>query len=85
MAQVVRSDAEEKTGHRKLSGAIVHEVEHIPDERQKVLAWIGEVGDLKLKTLRECALGGRVGSRRYPFLAALVVEALAGPGDGGGD
>lgn len=31
------------------------------------------------------ALRGRVGSRRYPFLAALVVEALAGPGDGGGD
>ena len=55
-AHLVRRGVVDRTAHAKLSGAVVHEVEHIPDERRGVLAWIGEVGDLGLKRLRECAL-----------------------------
>ena len=55
-AHVVRCDAEKRTGRSNLSGAVVHEVEHIPCERQSVLTWIAGVGDLNITRLRQCAL-----------------------------
>ena len=35
-----------------LSGTVVHEVEHLPDEQQEVLAWIARIGQLKVRRLR---------------------------------
>ena len=53
---LVRCDATDSTGRDNLAGAVVHEVEHISDERRSVLAWIGESEHLKVKRLRECTL-----------------------------
>ena len=53
---LVRCNATDSTGRDNLAGAVVHEVEHIADERRSLLAWIGESGHLKVKRLRECAL-----------------------------
>lgn len=61
-AHLVRSDVAAKIGDDSLSGAVVHEVEHISDERRSVLSWIAESGHLNVKTLRECALEERTAS-----------------------
>lgn len=55
-AHLLRRDVANRTGRRDLSGAVVHEVEHIPEERQRVLDWIGEFAQLTTRRLRECAL-----------------------------
>ena len=52
---LVRSDTAIRAGHSNLAGAVVHEVEHIPDECSDVLAWIAKSGDLEVKRLRESA------------------------------
>ena len=53
---LVRCDVVDKTGCDSLSGAVVHEVEHLSDERRSVLTWVAESGRLKVKRLRECVL-----------------------------
>ena len=53
---LVRRDVTDSTGRGKLSGTVVHEVEHIADEQRNVLAWIAKTGQLKVRKLRECAL-----------------------------
>ena len=53
---LVRRDVAGRTGRGDLSGVVVHEAEHIADERRSVLAWIGERGRLSIKRLRECVL-----------------------------
>ena len=59
---LVRADVADKIGSDSLSGAVVHEVEHLSNERRSVLSWIADSGHLKVKTLRECALEERTAS-----------------------
>ncbi|MCY4597318.1 MAG: toll/interleukin-1 receptor domain-containing protein [Bryobacterales bacterium] len=55
-AHLVRSYVADKIGSDKLAGAVVHEVEHLSEQRRSILAWIAESGHLKVRTLRECKL-----------------------------
>ena len=52
----VRRDLVHRTRHANVSGAVVHEVEHMPEDQEGVLTWIGEAGNVKVEKLRECAL-----------------------------
>lgn len=45
-----------RTGRADMSAAVVHETEHMAEERRRVLTWIGESGQLAMRRLRECAL-----------------------------
>ena len=53
---VIRSDAASVVVDGSLSGAVIHDVEHLPDEVGRVLAWIGELGYLEVRRLMECVL-----------------------------
>ncbi|MDE0356592.1 MAG: toll/interleukin-1 receptor domain-containing protein [Gammaproteobacteria bacterium] len=53
---VLRGDAAMVVGDARLAGALVHDVEHLPEEEQRVLAWIGKLGYLEVNRLMECVL-----------------------------
>ena len=53
---IARRDKTPHVRSNNLAGAIVHDVEHIADERRRVLAWIQECGHLSMKRLMECVL-----------------------------
>ena len=54
---VVRRRMANRVNRGDLFGAVVHEVEHLADEQRSLLIWICDSANLRMRRLRECALG----------------------------